>query len=210
MKKKKLKFTEKNKNKIKEIIIIIIIFLIIFSLSLYSILKIINKKNLEYYHNISFFKKNYLDKIFYEGVFYDNFGEKFTYRFFNNPYTLEEIKINGKIELKKEVMIFADDVDKCENFYENAIGFSVFLQKVNNGSVEVRSIQGINFSNYDINKTTIIYLRKVGILSKLKIEKIEEGYIIYIKNCEIEKSFERFLLGAYLNKKDIILNNQIY
>ena len=198
----------KKKNNLKEIIILAFIFILIFSLTFYSIFKIINKKNTTDYYGIKFVKKSQSGITYYEATFKDTYGEDFTFNFLNNPYDLEDIEINGKIELKNNTIIFTDPIDKCENFYDNAIALPVFLFKTTKTNPEVRSIEGINFSNYYLSNDTFVYVKKIGTLGQTSIDKTDAGYIIYVKNCEIEKSFERFILAAYLNKQNITLPNQ--
>lgn len=199
----------KNINKL-EIAIMIFLFILIFSLAFYSIFKIMNKRIITEYSGLELSQKTQAGVTYYDVTFKDIYEEEFLFRFFNNPYDIEDISIKGKVSLNENTMVFSDDIDSCENFYDNAIGFPIFLQKMTGGSSEVRSIEGVNVSSYNLEENTFIYIKQLNFLGKTRIEKIEEGYIIYVKNCDIEKSFERFILAAYLNKKDVVLNNQVY
>jgi hypothetical protein len=206
---KKEKKTKK-KLSIVNLSIIIIIFVIIFGLALGSILKIINKKSITNYNGIDFQKKFSNGTYYYIATFNDTYGKEFQTIFYNNPINLEDVKVNGKIELKNNTIIFTDPIDTCENFYDNAVLLPVVLFKIVKTNPEVRSIQGINFSNYSLSTDTFIYVKQVGKLEQPRIEKIDAGYTIYVRNCEIEKSFERFMLATYLNKQNINLTNQRY
>jgi hypothetical protein len=206
----KKEIKRKKNLKVKEIIVMVFLFILVFSLAFYSIFKLMNKKIITEYYDIELNQKSQSGITYYDATFKDTYGEDFFFRFFNNPYDIENIEISGEISLKDNTIIFTDDIDKCENFYDNVIGFPIFLQKMTGVSSEVRSIEGVNISNYNLSENTLIYVKKIGFIGRTSIEKTETGYIIYVKNCEIEKSFERFILAAYLNKNNITLNNQVY
>jgi hypothetical protein len=168
-----------------------------------------NKKAITEYYGIELKQKVDSGVTYYDASFIDSFGEEFFFRFFNSPYDLEGIEVLGKIEFNENVIIFTDDIDSCENFWDNAIGFPVFLQKISEGSSELRSIQDFNFSEYNNEENTFVHIKQIGFLGSTRIEKSDEGYLIYVKNCEIEKSFERFVLASYLNRNNITLPNQV-
>jgi len=201
---------KENKSKVKEIVLIAVIFIIVFSATFFSIFKILDKKATTDYNGIDFKKRISGSTTYYEATFKDTYGKDFTFNFLNNPQDIEDIAIKGKVELKNNTITFTDPIDTCDNFYENAMGFPIFLFKTMNTNPEVRSIQGINFSNYSLSADTFIFVKKTTQFGQARIDKTDAGYNIYVKNCEIEKSFERFLLAAYLNKQNITLANQVY
>jgi hypothetical protein len=201
-----MKKKQERASHMKEIMLIAILFIIIFSLSFYSFIRI----SLTEYNGITFSKKTQSGITYYEGRFKDTFNNDFTFIFFNNPISLESIEIKGKVEIKESIIVFTDEIDACDNFYDNAIGFPIFLQKMTGGSAEVRSIIGINTSEYNLEENTLIFVKKTALFENTRIEKTDLGYNLYVKNCEIEKSFERFILAVYLNKDDVILTNQVY
>lgn len=205
----KAKNTIKNKSKVKEIVLIAVIFIVIFSAAFFSIFKILDKKATTDYNSIDFKKKISGSTTYYEATFKDTYGKDFTFNFMNNPYDIEDIAIKGKVELKNSTIIFTDPIDSCENYLDNAMGVTIFLFKtIKSTSAEARSISGFNFSNYSLSTSSFIFVKKTNQFGQARIDKTDSGYNIYVKNCEIEKSFERFILAAYLNKQNITLTNQ--
>lgn len=204
---------KKEKKTIGNISLVVIIFLIAFLITFFLSSGLIKKSGKDVvYNNINFISQEGNNLGIYNAEFFDSAGRNFTYSFFNNPNTLDKIKIEGKIEIKNNTYVLVNSkIDECANFQQSSTNYAIFLFKLGTlPEIRPNDNENNNFNKYRADNSTIIIIKQNKFWQAQRIIKTDYGYDIYIKKCYLEKGFERFILGDYFNKQDIKLNNQEY
>ncbi len=184
-------------NKIlKNILIGIAVFIAVFLIAVY----LINSSKHFEYEGVKFdvYNGNVLKgKIIYGTSIPTVFnGQLTSYNFFirNDPRKLEDISFEGDLILKKNIVIEMNEEFKCEGEEIIAIANLVKLLEFFGGDVikdENAScdIQG-RYSHIKIQRGEITKIENVGGPS---------CYILYVKDCEILKATEKFMLEGFIN-----------
>lgn len=117
----------------------------------------------------------------------------------NDPRELAEIPIEGAIKLKREVILSVSPMlANCSNTYITLIDFSMTLKafsiKASSGTPDRKFAKENNATFADCrharDKTVIVM--KEG--NETRITQDKDCYTMEIKDCEIQESFERFIL----------------
>ena len=117
----------------------------------------------------------------------------------NDPRELAEIPIEGTIKLKRDVILSLSPViANCSNTYITLIDFSMTLKAFSitaKGAVIDRNYakeNNVTFADCRHAREKTVIVMKEG--NKTKITQNKDCYTIEIKDCEIQESFERFIL----------------
>ena len=137
----------------------------------------------------------------------------------NDPRELRDININGTIMLMKDTIISVDEsVNGCPDtgiagyalgiFLDSATGRKHESALANKTVAEEKNMTYADCEDEEGNPVvifdkSIIVVKDIG--KNEIIRKTQNCYIIGFKNCEIEKSVERFMVGAIANSKGIII-----
>jgi len=144
-------------------------------------------------------------------------GEIRGYRGFyfrEDPRALEDIKIDGKIKLKKDAALAADsDISGCEDSILAASTLTLFLQTagVKSFGATTDKVEAIRYGRSYVNcgEKNSILLNDYTIISfkesnETRIEQRNNGcYIINVANCDIMNATERFMMGVYAHSRGI-------
>jgi hypothetical protein len=155
------------------------------------------------YEGVDFYKEKEGEIMYYKSLlgYVTATGDQvpFILKLRNDPRELSEIPIDGEIRLKKETILsLSPEVANCSNTYVSLIDFSgtlkAFSIQASPGTPDRRFAKEINASFADCRhaKEKTVIIMKEG--NETKITQDGDCYIIEIKDCEIQKSSERFLL----------------
>lgn len=124
----------------------------------------------------------------------------------NDPRELGEIPIAGNITLRKEAILsLSPEIADCSNTYITIVDFSRTLK-----AFGINASAATTDKNYakehetvladckDAKKKTVIVMKEGN---ETKISRDGDCYTIEIKDCQVQESFERFLVGLIENAK---------
>jgi hypothetical protein len=128
----------------------------------------------------------------------------------NDPRELRDIPINGNIKLKGKVIMASDEL-KCE---DNGIGGGELggviglWSRVIQGTVNKTLAQEKDISYVTCDSSEMIYLDssvlifKPGNVTSID-QKGKDCYEVSVKDCEVMRAVERFILGLYAHSKGL-------
>lgn len=187
-------------NKQTKIAVIIMIVLIV---AIFIAHWIIQESKKFDYGGMKFYKEKEGPVLFYKSLlgYVTASGENipFILKLRNDPRELDNIPIEGAIKLKKEVILsLSPGIANCSDTYITMLDFSRTLKgfsiKASGATTDKNYAKEYNAPLVDCKdaKEKTVIVMKEG--NETKITKTEGCYTIEIKDCEIQKSFERFIL----------------
>lgn len=214
------KETEKKYDKQTKIAIIVMVVLI---LSIFIAHWIVQEMNKFKYNNLQFYKEKEGSILFYKSRlgFVTSGGQNipFILKLRNDPRVLDEIQIDGEIALKEDVTLaVSPEIGECEDTYITLIDFSRTLKSfginAEAATTDRKYAEEMNAkfaSCKDAKGKTVIIMREgnetritqdrepyeemtIGKGGATTTTKYLECYIIEINNCQVQESFERFIL----------------
>ncbi|MEM2933069.1 MAG: hypothetical protein QW622_02585 [Candidatus Pacearchaeota archaeon] len=131
----------------------------------------------------------------------------------NDPRKLKDIPINGRLKLKTKVIIASDNL-KCEDsgIAGGELGGVLSIwTRVKVGTTNKSLAEEKNINYVTCNEREIIYLDSSILIFKpdnvTEINQIggRDCYEIYVKDCEVLKAVEKFIIGLYAESRGIKL-----
>ena len=198
--------TPKNKKNDRPTIIIVVIMLVLI-ISVFLVNWIVQERKEFEYNGLKFYKEKEGSITYYKSLlgYVTASGEEipFILKLRNDPRKLEEIPVEGIIRLKEEaILTFSPEIVNCSNTYVTMIDFSRTLKafgiKASGATINEDYARENDIPLADcrssLNKTVIVM--KEGNETKISQEKIffENCYIMEISDCQVQESFERFML----------------
>jgi hypothetical protein len=125
----------------------------------------------------------------------------------NDPRELENVPINGQIRIKDKIIMSSDDI-KCEDaniagaglgdFWGSILGVDqVVPGTINKTLADEKDIEYVTCNTEEVvflDSTVLIF--KEGETTEIT-QKSKNCYEITVKDCEVLKGTERFILGLY-------------
>ena len=167
------------------------------------------------YDGIEFYKQKEDTEIFYmtQVLYYlptglaTGEGIPIQFKLRNDPRELGEIPIEGEVKLKKEVILsLSPQIANCSDTIMTMIDFSIILKAFGisaEGATTDRRYgkeNDIPFADCRKSDEKTVIMMKEG--NETRITQEGGCYIVEIKDCKIQESYERFLFGFI---KDSIL-----
>lgn len=222
MKKPKAKVKVREKSEKKEEIIKIDnvlwvgIVIIIIALVIAGLIYTYSKSKSFEYAGLNFVKTRMGEVVFYHAkiLLFNSDGVAVNYYNLylrNDPRTLEDIEIYGKIRMMKKVILASDGLE-CEDGglaggvlgdMLGILGVKVHPATTNKTAAEEQDIRYVS-----CNLTEGVYVDATGLIFKpgnvTEIRQIRQDcYEVTVKECDILRASERFTLGIYAHSKGI-------
>lgn len=137
----------------------------------------------------------------------------------NDPRDLRNIYINGSIMLMKDTIISVDEsINGCPDTGIAGYALGIFLDSASGRKHEsalanktVAEEKNMTYADCEdeAGNPTVIFDKSIIVVKDIGkneiIRKNQNCYVIGFKDCEIEKSVERFMVGAIANSKGITI-----
>ena len=208
-----------------KIVVIAMIVLIILILIFYWIIRASQKFE---YHGLEFYKEKEGSITYYKSLlgYISSSGKNipFILKLRNDPRDLDEMPVESKIALKKEVILSLDPkIGNCSDIYSTLVDFGMtlngFSRKATTASIDIKYAEenGIPYADCKSNPDKTVIIMKQSNETKIYAEEgSSEGivvvggddfqstesigcYIIEISDCQVRESFERFILSFIEN-----------
>ncbi len=201
--------TESHSKKYAKQTKIAIIIMAVILASVFLTYWIVQTNRVVYYKGMKFYKEKEGSLVFYKSLlnYISYSGEKilFILKLRNDPRELEKIEVEGYIKnlRKKTVISLSPDVANCTTTIRTMIDFSRTLKafgietSAGTTSEEYSKENGVPLVRCEDAQEQSVIVIKEG--QKEKITKTGDCYTIEIKNCEIQKGFEKFILEFIAN-----------
>ncbi len=154
------------------------------------------------YEGIDFYKEKEGEIIYYKSMlgYVTATGEvPFLLKLRHDPRESGRIPIDGKIRLKKEVILsLSPEVTNCTDTYVTVIDFARTLKafgiKASAATTDRKYAREHNATLADCKNAgeeTVVVMREGN---ETRITQNKDCYVVEIKDCEIRQGFERFML----------------
>lgn len=211
-KKKKVKIEDsevkkaKKQNRQTKIMVVIMIILLT---SVFLTYWIAQKRKTFEYKGMKFYKEKEGHLVFYKSMLgYVTWGGEsvpFVLKLRDDPRGLESIKVEGKIKnfRTNTVISLSPAIADCKDTVRIMVDFSMTL-----GAFGLKTSAATTDETYseknnvplitckDAHRKTVIVMEEAD---ETKIVKTGDCYIMQIKNCEVQESFEKFILEFISN-----------
>jgi len=183
----------------------IIIIMVVLIASVFLTHFIIQESRKFEYNGLNFYKEKEGSILYYKSllglVVLNGENVPFILKLRNDPRVLDDISVNQKISLNKKeaILSLSPEIAECPNTYITLIDFSRTLKafgiKASAATTDKEYAKEYNATLADCEdaEEKLVVVMKEG--NETKITRDDTCYTIEIKNCEIQESFERFLLG---------------